>query len=140
MNVHAADSFFIAALGSLLAFLLICTALGVSSFFGCRILIRKSQFAIRRAVGATRKDIVRHITIEGFVVISLGAAGGALLAFVVANWLSDRYRFPPLPASYVASSALLLWALGLVVTLLWARQAANTPPSNIPPSAESGLF
>lgn len=137
---NAADMLLAIELGGLLTLLLICAVLALSAFFAYRLVTRRSQLAIRRAVGATRADIFRFITLEGLVVISLGVAVGALLALKLSNWLSDRYSLPSLPIAYVASAAFLLWILGLLVTVVWARKAADTPPANISPRAEPDLF
>ena len=63
-------------------FVLLIACANVSNLFLSRGLVRKREFAIRSAVGATRAALVRQIAVECLVV----ALAGGVCAFFVALW------------------------------------------------------
>lgn len=62
---------------------LLITCSNVAHLVFVRVLGRRADLGVRRALGATRGQIVRHVTIEVLVLFLLGGAGAA----VVSSWL-----------------------------------------------------
>lgn len=109
--------------------LLLITALGVVGLASFWVQQRTRQIGIRRALGATKGDIVRYFQTENFILATIGIALGMLLAYAINLWLMSKYAVPRLPAEILPIGALLLWALGQIAVFGPARRAAAIPPA-----------
>jgi putative ABC transport system permease protein len=83
---------------------------------------------VRRAIGATRGDILRYFLAENFVIVSGGILIGALFALVLNVLLMKHYEVPRLPLFYLPIGAVILWGLGQLAVLAPALRAAAVPP------------
>jgi putative ABC transport system permease protein len=87
------------------------------------------QIGIRRAIGATRGDILRYFQTENFLIVTSGIALGMLLAYALNLLLMTQYELPRLPLYYLPAGALILWGLiGQLAVLGPALRAAAVPP------------
>jgi len=111
-----------------IAALLGVTALGIVGLASFWVAQRRKQIGIRRAIGATRGDILRYFQTENFLIVTLGIALGMLLAFVLNAVLMKFYELPHLPLYYLPVGALVLWGLGQLAVLGPALRAAAVPP------------
>ena len=110
------------------AAMLLVTALGIAGLANFWVQQRRRQIGIRRAIGATRGDILRYFQTENFLIVGGGIALGALLAFVLNLALMTHYELPRLPWFYLPIGALTLWSLGQLAVLGPALRAAAVPP------------
>lgn len=108
--------------------LLVVTALGIAGLASFWVQQRRRSIGIRRAVGATRRDILRYFQLENFLIVSTGVALGALLAYGLNMLLMLHYEQPRLPLLYLAIGTLALWLLGQLAVLGPALRAASVPP------------
>ncbi|HEV2679900.1 MAG TPA: FtsX-like permease family protein [Rhodanobacter sp.] len=108
--------------------LLLVTALGIVGLASFWVQQRRRQIGIRRAIGATRGDILRYFQIENFLIVTGGIALGMLLAYALNLVLMQHYELPRLPMYYLPVGALMLWALGQLAVLGPALRAAAVPP------------
>jgi len=108
--------------------LLALTALGVVGLSSFWVQQRTHQIGIRRAIGATRGDILRYFQVENFLIVSGGVALGLLLAVALNLLLMKHYELPQLPLYYLPIAALVLWLLGQLAVLGPALRAAAVPP------------
>jgi putative ABC transport system permease protein len=108
--------------------LLLATVGGIGGLTSFWVGQRRRQIGIRRALGATRGDILRYFQTENFLIVSGGIALGLLLAVVLNLLLMKHYELPRLPLSYLPIGALVLWALGQLAVLGPALRAAAVPP------------
>ena len=108
--------------------LLLITALGIVGLASFWVQQRRRQIGIRRAIGATRSDILRYFQIENFLIVSFGIALGMALAFALNVLLMKFYELPHLPLYYLPVGALVLWGLGQLAVLGPALRAAAVPP------------
>lgn len=103
-------------------------ALALSAFL---VRQRRRQIAIRRALGATKPDIVGYFLLESSVATALGTAIG--LAIVLGGLgiagLFDPGGYFTWSWRSLALSALLLWMGATLAATLPARRAADVPPS-----------
>ncbi|OOG66138.1 hypothetical protein B0E46_01165 [Rhodanobacter sp. B04] len=111
-------------IGSLLAL----TALGVIGLSSFWVQQRTHQIGIRRAIGATRGDILRYFQTENFLIVSAGIVLGLGLAVVLNLLLMKQYELPRLPLTYLPIAAIVLWLLGQLAVLGPALRAAAVPP------------
>ncbi len=108
--------------------MLMVTALGIVGLASFWVQQRRRQIGIRRAIGATRGDILRYFQTENFLIVTGGIAVGMVLAFFLNVMLMQRYELPRMPFFYLPVGALALWTLGQLSVLAPALRAAATPP------------
>ncbi|WP_201315514.1 FtsX-like permease family protein [Dyella sp. EPa41] len=108
--------------------LLLVTALGIVGLASFWVQQRRKQIGIRRAIGATRQDILRYFQTENFLIVTGGIAVGLAMAVVLNIVLMKFYELPRLPVAYLPISAVVLWLLGQLAVLGPALRAAAVPP------------
>ena len=116
-------------LGIVCVALLLVTALGIIGLASFWVQQRTKQIGVRRALGATRGQILRYFQTENFLLASIGIALGMLLAFAINQLLMGRYEMARLPLYYLPAGAVLLWTLGQLAVYAPARRAASVPPA-----------
>ena len=108
--------------------LLFVTALGITGLANFWVGQRTRSIGIRRAIGATRADILRYFQTENFLIVTGGVVLGVLLAIGLNLLLMQHYELPRLPLWYLPIGAVVLWLLGQLSVLAPALRAANVPP------------
>ncbi|RDZ26260.1 ABC transporter permease [Lysobacter silvisoli] len=109
--------------------LLVVTALGIVGLASFWVAQRTKQIGVRRALGATRGQVLRYFQTENFLLATLGIVIGMVLAYGINQVLMSHYELPRLPALYLPLGAIALWALGQLSVLGPARRAAAVPPA-----------
>ncbi len=109
--------------------LLVVTAFGIVGLASFWVQQRTKMIGTRRALGATRGQILRYFQAENLLLTTAGIAVGMVGAFGINQWLMTQYELPRLPLLYLPLGALALWALGQVAVLAPARRAAGVPPA-----------
>jgi putative ABC transport system permease protein len=99
---------------------------GLASFW---VQQRTRQIGIRRALGATRSDILRYFQVENFILATVGIVVGMALAYAINLWLMHKYQVGRLPAGFLPIGAALLWLLGQIAVLGPALRASMIPPA-----------
>jgi putative ABC transport system permease protein len=105
------------------------TCLGIFALATFNVSTRTKQIGTRRAVGARRRDIIRHFLVENALITSTGVISGCALALGTGYWLSTQYALPRLNLYYLVGGVLVLWAIGQLAAWQPARRAAAVPPS-----------
>ena len=116
-------------LGAVCLALLFVTALGIVGLASFWVQQRTKQIGVRRALGATRGQILRYFQIENFLLATIGIVLGMLLAYGINQLLMGKYELPRLPLYYLPLGAVALWLLGQVAVFGPARKAASVPPA-----------
>ena len=111
-----------------IAALLIVTALGIVGLASFWVAQRRRTIGVRRALGATRGNILHYFQTENFVLASFGIALGMVLAYGINLFLMSHYELPRLPGIYFPVGAVLLWLIGQVAVLGPALRAAAVSP------------
>jgi putative ABC transport system permease protein len=109
--------------------LLLVTALGIVGLASFWVQQRTRQIGVRRALGATRAQILRYFQTENFLLVTVGIVVGMLLAFALNQLLMAKAELPRLPLWYLPCGALTLWVLGQLAVLWPAQRAAAVPPA-----------
>jgi putative ABC transport system permease protein len=100
-------------------------AVGLSSFW---VQQRTRTIGIRRAIGATRRNILRYFLAENFLIVGLGIVVGCAAAVGLNLWLMQHYELHRMPLIWLPAGAVLLWLLGQLAVLGPALRAARVPP------------
>jgi putative ABC transport system permease protein len=108
--------------------LLFVTALGIAGLANFWVQQRTRSIGIRRAIGATRGDILRYFQTENFLIVGAGIVLGMALAFGLNAVLMTHYEVPRLPLFYLPIGALALWLLGQLAVFGPALRASAVPP------------
>ena len=129
------DSFFstsriaIDGMTGLIIALIVITALGIVGVTAMSVAERTKQIGTRRALGATRGDILRYFLAENWIATTLGLLLGVAGAYGLNLFLLSRVSDVKLPWQLVAAGMLLLWINGLLSTIPPALRATMVPPS-----------
>jgi putative ABC transport system permease protein len=110
--------------------LLTVTIIGIAGLAGFWVQQRTRQIGIRRAVGATRRDVLRYFQLENLMIVGTGIVLGLGLAETLNMLLVRSYGVAPLPVAYLPVTALLLCALGQLAVLSPALHASHIPPAS----------
>ena len=116
-------------LGIVCVGLLVITALGIIGLASFWVQQRTKQIGVRRALGATKGQILAYFQTENFLLATIGIVLGMLAAYGINQVLMSKYELARLPAYYLPIGAIALWLLGQVSVLGPARRAASVPPA-----------
>ncbi len=123
------ERIFLWVMGSLAAVSLLVGGIGIMNIMLANIAERRSEVGLRRALGATRGDILRLFLAESTLLCTLGGllglAVGVGLALGVGNLAGWAVAFKPIAFPLGLGVAVLA---GLVFGTLPARQAARQDP------------
>lgn len=108
--------------------MLAVTAFGIVGLTSFWVGQRRRQIGIRRAVGATRADIMRYFRTENFLLSSAGVVLGMAMAYGVNLYLMRQYELDRMPWYYLPAGAFALWLIGQVAVSGPAMRAAAVPP------------
>ena len=111
------------------ALLLLITASGIVGMASLWVIQRRKQIGVRRALGARKVDILRYFITENVLITSLGVAAGVLLAAGLNHILVTQLNMARLPPGYLASGAIVFWALGIAAVYGPAWRAASISPA-----------
>lgn len=127
-KAYATDRGVAIMMGAVCALLLLATAggiVGLSSFWVGQ---RRRSIGVRRALGATRGDILRYFQTENSLIVGFGVVLGVLLGIAANLLLMTYFELPRMPLWVFSVGAGLLWLLGQLAVLGPARRAAAVPP------------
>jgi putative ABC transport system permease protein len=117
-------------LGMIGSFTLGVAGLGVANIMFIVIQERIREIGIKRAVGATRKNILMQFFTETFFIVFIGSVIGFLLSWGIVALLAklpikEYVGTPEISAEVVIITVFVLITVGLVAGLMPARRASN---------------
>ena len=121
---------FNAFMGLIGSFTLGVGGIGVANIMYIVVQERTKEIGIKRAVGATRADIIFQFFMETFFIVALGSAIGFIISLVIIRVLGyipikDFVGTPELSIEVALATGFVLSAVGLAAGLFPARRAAN---------------
>lgn len=125
----ARDQAVVAALNAVMVLLVVVTILGIVGITSFSVAERQRQIGTRRALGATRADILRHFLLENWMVTTFGAVLGLGLAYALNFGLVTMVEGAKIDPLILAAGVALLWVTGLGAALGPALKAARVPPA-----------
>jgi putative ABC transport system permease protein len=105
------------------------TAFGIVGLTSYWVAQRRRQIGIRRALGATRRAIIRYFQTENLLIAAAGAAAGVALAAAVNLWMVNSFEMQRLNTAYAVVGAIVVLLLGQAAVLWPALRAASVPPA-----------
>ena len=111
---------------TLLIGLTVLVLVGLSSF---HVTQRTKQIGTRRALGATKLDIIKQFIVENWVITAAGSVLGIVLTVAVAYWLEISFEVPRLDWRFLPVGIVVLWLLSSLAVFVPARRAAAIPPA-----------
>jgi len=110
------------------ALLLVTTAAGIVGLSSFWVSQRYQQIGMRRALGATRRDILYYFLTENLLIASGGIGLGIVLALSLNLWMVAHFEMHTLPVKYVVLGVIVILALGQGAVLTPALRASRTSP------------
>jgi putative ABC transport system permease protein len=115
-------------MGIICAVLLVITGAGIIGLTSFWVGQRRKQIGIRRALGATRRDILRYFQTENLLIAGAGVVAGAVLAVGLNLWMMRQLAMDRMPLPYVLAGVVVLLLLGQGAVFAPARRASRVSP------------
>jgi putative ABC transport system permease protein len=128
-NFFSAGSLVIRAMAAVIVVLVFVTALGILGITSLSVAERTKQIGTRRALGATKGDILKHFLTENWIVTTMGLILGVVATYALNFALVSNVTDVKMPWYLVGVGMALLWINGLVATIPPALRAARVPPA-----------
>jgi len=114
---------------AVIVLLVIVTGLGILGLASFSVAERTRQIGTRRALGATRFDIIRYFLLENWILTTAGIILGVIAAYGL-NYLMLTYvEGEKLGLPLMVSGVILLWGTGIVATLVPALRGSSISPA-----------
>ena len=115
-------------MGIICAVLLVITGAGIIGLTSFWVGQRRKQIGIRRALGATRRDILRYFQTENLLIAGAGVVMGAILAIGMNLWMMQQLAMDRMPLPYVLAGVIVLLLLGQGAVFAPALRASRVSP------------
>jgi putative ABC transport system permease protein len=115
-------------LSTVIVLLLVVTALGIVGLTSFSVTERTRQIGTRRALGASKGDIVRYFLVENWMITGFGLLFGLLLTYGLNYILVSLANGAKLDLTLVIAGSILLWLTGILAALVPAVRATSVAP------------
>ncbi|MEO6799333.1 MAG: FtsX-like permease family protein [Rhodanobacter sp.] len=115
-------------MGIISVVLLAITAAGIVGLTSFWVGQRRKQIGVRRALGATRHDILHYFLTENLLIGLGGVSVGAVLAIVINLWMVTRFEMDRMSLVYVGVGISALLLLGQGAVFAPALRASRVSP------------
>ncbi len=126
---YLGDAAMIKMLSFVVVMLTIITSLGIVGLASFNVSRRTRQIGIRRALGATKTEIVRYFMIENSIVSGIGLLVGSAMAIGLNILMVEAFSLEPLSWYVIPAGVIALWLVGQVAVAGPARRASRISPA-----------
>lgn len=116
-------------MGAIAGISLLVGGIGIMNIMLANILERTREIGIRRAVGATRSDVLNQFIYEAMIISILGGLLGIVLGFIITSLITSYADWRTIITPYsVMLSFIVSVCVGLVFGIYPAKKAADKDP------------
>jgi putative ABC transport system permease protein len=126
---YTGDAAMIKMLSFIVVLLTGITGLGIVGLASFSVTRRTRQIGVRRALGATRPEIMRYFMVENFIISSVGIIAGAIFAIALNIFMVQTFALTPLAWYVVPIAMIILWIVGQAAVAGPARRASAISPA-----------
>jgi putative ABC transport system permease protein len=116
-------------LGTSVIILIAITTLGIAGLTSFHVTRRTKQIGTRRALGASRKAILRYFLTENLLFTGIGVVLGALVGVGLNILLVNAFSIPRFDWWLVPAAMVTMLVIGQLAVLIPASRAAAIPPA-----------
>ncbi len=116
-------------LGIVVAALLLVTGLGIVGLVSFWVTQRIKQIGTRRALGASKPNILGYFMTENLIIACIGAVSGSALAYLLNALLMSEFGLSRLAWYWVPVGAVIILILGQIAAFGPARRASRVSPA-----------
>ena len=109
-------------------FLILVTSVGIVGLTSSAVTQRTRQIGTRRALGASKVDIVRYFLVENWVITGFGLVFGVAMTYGLNYLLVQLAEVPKMDPVLLAGGVVLLWATCVLAALVPALRATSIAP------------
>lgn len=128
-DTYRIDSAMSTILWIIIITLVFITCMGIVGLAVFGINRRRKQIGTRRALGATRPEILRHFMVENFMITGVGVLVGAALTIGFSIVLTTNFNMPTMAWYYTPLGMLALLAIGQIAVLGPSSGASKIEPA-----------
>ncbi len=128
-DTYRLDSAMSSVLWVIIVTLVFITCMGIVGLAVFGINRRRKQIGTRRALGATRFEILRHFMLENFLITGVGVIVGAILTIGFSIVLTTNFDMPAMAWYYTPLGMLCLLLIGQLAVFGPSRGAARIEPA-----------
>ncbi len=128
-NTYQVDNAMRSVLWVIIITLVFITCMGIIGLAVFSINRRRKQIGTRRALGATRFEILRHFMLENLLITTVGVLLGAVLTIAFSIVLTTNFNMPAMAWYYTPLGMLTLLVVGQLAVFGPSRGAARVEPA-----------
>ncbi|MBV1910316.1 MAG: ABC transporter permease [Kangiellaceae bacterium] len=128
-RAYSDDSAMMTILWIVVILLVLITALGIVGIVSFNVNQRIKQIGTRRALGATKADILRYFVTENLLITSLGLFVGIMMTVGFNVFLADQFEMPEFNWALIPIGTLIMFVIGIVSVWLPAQRASKVSPA-----------
>ncbi|MGI9220844.1 MAG: ABC transporter permease [Woeseiaceae bacterium] len=128
-RAYTGDAAMVTMLTFVVVLLTAITGLGIVGLASFSVSRRTRQIGVRRALGATRTEIMRYFMVENFIISSVGIVSGGVFAVALNIFMVQAYALTPLAWYVVPIAMIILWLVGQAAVAGPARRASAISPA-----------
>jgi len=126
---YKADRLMVGMLMIIVTILVFITTLGISGMAVFNVNRRRKQIGTRRALGASKGNILSYFMTESAIFSIIGIVIGVALAFVLSNFLMDYLSSSALSVSYIVGTIVGVLVVSQIAVFIPALKAASISPA-----------
>ena len=112
-----------------ISLLVLITSLGIVGIVSFNVSQRTKQIGIRRALGATKTDIMGYFITENILITGFGIFIGAVTTVLLNSYLVSDFQLTAVHWSYIPIGAIVMLSTGILSVWAPARKASRVSPS-----------